>query len=97
MFLVPIFSFLAFVSWAYAAYSAVKLAGYRKSHIPLSKLLASGMAWFNRENFTEDGEQYRKAFLTAFVAFFVCVILLMVIVMMQAPSVVPGYQYKGPQ
>jgi hypothetical protein len=95
MFLLPTVFFLAFISWAYALYSAVKLAGHRKPDVPLSKLIMSGFAWFNKHNFTEDGEQHRKAFLTAFVAFFVCVIVLMVIVMTQAPSITPQYQFKA--
>lgn len=91
---VPVVFFLAAVSWLYAAYSALRMAEHRKPDIPLSKLIMNGMAWFNKDNFTAEGHQHQRAFLTAFVAFFICIILAMVLVMSQAPSL-PQYQFKA--
>ena len=94
MILFPTLFFVTFVSWVYAAYNAVKLAAHRKPEVPLSKLIMSGISWFNKDNFTEEGRPYQKALLTAFVAFIVCVIVLMVLVMLQAPSLTPQYEFK---
>ena len=92
MIVVPALVFAARVSWVYAVFNGFKLAAYRKPEVPLSKLIVSGISWFKADNFTEDGRPYQKALLTAFVAFFVCLVLLMVLVMSQAPSLVPQYQ-----
>ncbi len=94
MMFVPVVFFLAAVSWIYAAYSAVKLAAFRKPDVPLSKLFMNGMAWFNKDNFKVEGHAHQRAFLTAFVAFFICIILAIALVMTQAPSLTPSYQFK---
>ncbi len=94
MILIPTLIFVTFVSWVYAAYNAVKLASHRRPEVPMSNLIMSGVAWFKADNFTEAGRPYQKALLTSFVAFFICIAVLMVLVMLQAPSLTPQYDFK---
>lgn len=64
-------------SWVYAAYNGFRLLSHRKPDVAVSKLILSGMAWFNAENFDEAGRPYQRGLIAGFVVFFICVLVLM--------------------
>lgn len=63
------------VVWLLAAVSWIRAVSHRKSEVPLSALVLSGMKAFDPDNFTAEGQRHQRRFMIAFAMFFVVVFL----------------------
>jgi hypothetical protein len=73
------FGAAAFVAWLSAFIHGVWSLGHLSGKTSLTQMLFYGIRWFDLENFTPRGQQLQRRFTTSFVAFFGCVLGLIVV------------------
>lgn len=69
---VALFGALGAVCWIGAVVSWIKAIRRRRKGVKLSMLLTSGMAAFDKNNFRDEGQKYRRWMTGFFVGFFLC-------------------------
>ncbi len=62
--------FMAFATWIFTVVNAIEMVSRRRPDVPLSKLIGSGMAFFDDANFTPEAAPYKRRFVRGFMGFF---------------------------
>ncbi|MGE0423634.1 MAG: hypothetical protein AB7O88_15300 [Reyranellaceae bacterium] len=73
---------LAVICWLVALVSIVRMFGMLSGRLKPSAMMFRGIEWFNAANFKPEAAAARKTFVRAFVAFFICILAIMVVVML---------------
>ena len=69
----------AFSAWLYSAYHWLQSINHRADGVSLGKLLVNGIAALDEGNFKESGHPHVRGLKRGMVAFFVCVLLIMLV------------------
>lgn len=67
-----------------ALISGIRMFGMLSGRLSSGAMLFRGIEWFNAENFTPEAAGPRRLFVRAFAAFFVCLLVIMVLVVLMA-------------
>jgi hypothetical protein len=83
-YLLYVFAAGALASWLVALLSGIRMFGLLSGRLPTSAMLFRGIEWFNAANFKPEAAPIRRTFIRAFIAFFVCLLAIVVLSMLAA-------------
>lgn len=74
----------ALVSWLVALVSGIRMMGMLNGRLSAGAMMFRGVEWFNAANFKPEAAPIRLTFVRAFIAFFVCVLVIAVLAILLA-------------
>lgn len=83
-YIIFVFAAGAVAAWLLALISGIRMMGMLNGRLSAGAMMFRGIEWFNAANYKPEAEPIRRMFVRAFIAFFVCVLAIMVLVMLLA-------------
>jgi hypothetical protein len=84
--IVIVFALLAFAAWLSAAIHGFWSLAHLSGKNSAGQMLVHGVRWYDAENFTPRGQQLQRRFVRSFVAFFGCILGLMLVAILTSSS-----------
>ena len=84
--IVMVFALLAFAAWLSAAIHGFWSLAHLSGKNSVGQMLFHGIRWFDVENFTPRGQELQRRFVRSFVAFFGCVLGLILVAIITSSS-----------
>lgn len=83
-YIIFVFAAGAFAAWLLALISGIRIMGMLNGRLSAGAMMFRGIEWFNAANYKPEAAPVRRMFVRAFIAFFVCVLAIMVLIMLLA-------------